>query len=75
MSAWQMSWFPQTEPRFTCYPPVAIPASVLLNSVLRHTLPYTPSESEYPTFYGMASPPTSYGGYGGNANEKPKYCK
>jgi hypothetical protein len=22
---------------------------------------------------GMATPPTSYGGYGGNANEKPKY--
>lgn len=21
----------------------------------------------------MATPPTSYGGYGGNANEKPKY--
>ena len=40
-----------------------------------HMLPHAPSESEYPTFYGMASPPTSYGGYGGNANEKPKYCE
>ena len=28
---------------------------------------------DYTIFYGMASPPTSYGGYGGNANEKPKY--
>jgi hypothetical protein len=26
----------------------------------------------YSTFLGMASPPTSYGGYGGNANELPK---
>lgn len=28
---------------------------------------------EFSTLLGMASPPTSYGGYGGNANEKPKY--
>eukprot|EP00775_Hariotina_reticulata_P003835 gene3835-4092_t len=27
----------------------------------------------YATFFGMATPPTSYGGYGGNANEQPKY--
>lgn len=25
------------------------------------------------TFLGYATPPTSYGGYGGNANEQPKY--
>lgn len=25
------------------------------------------------TYYGLATPPTSYGGYGGNANEDPKY--
>lgn len=25
------------------------------------------------TYYGMDTPPTSYGGYGGNANEPPKY--
>eukprot|EP00877_Chromochloris_zofingiensis_P002444 jgi/Chrzof1/121/Cz01g04040.t1_P19-2 len=29
--------------------------------------------AEYQTFFGMATPPTSYGGYGGNANESPKY--
>lgn len=29
--------------------------------------------AEFQTLLGMASPPTSYGGYGGNANEKPKY--
>jgi hypothetical protein len=29
--------------------------------------------AEYQTLLGMATPPTSYGGYGGNANEKPKY--
>lgn len=28
---------------------------------------------ELETFYGYATPPTSYGGYGGNANEPPKY--
>lgn len=36
---------------------------------MHHTLP-----PEIATFYGMATPPTSYGGYGGNANEKPKYA-
>lgn len=35
-------------------------------------LPVKADES-YSTFFGLASPPTSYGGYGGNANEKPKY--
>lgn len=25
------------------------------------------------TYFGAASPPTSYGGYGGNVNEAPKY--
>lgn len=25
------------------------------------------------TLYGMATPPTSYGGYGGNSKEDPKY--
>jgi hypothetical protein len=29
--------------------------------------------AEYVTFYGLASPPTSYGGYGGNAKEAAKY--
>lgn len=28
---------------------------------------------EYETFFGAASPPTSYGGYGGNADEDAKY--
>lgn len=28
---------------------------------------------EYETFYGTATPPTSYGGYGGNADEESKY--
>lgn len=32
------------------------------------------SPEELKTFFGMATPPTSYGGYGGNANEKPKYA-
>lgn len=31
------------------------------------------SAVEYKTFYGLATPPTSYGGYGGNAKEEPKY--
>ncbi|RMZ53744.1 hypothetical protein APUTEX25_003883 [Auxenochlorella protothecoides] len=29
--------------------------------------------TEYKVFYGLASPPTSYGGYGGNAKEDAKY--
>lgn len=32
------------------------------------------AEGEYETFYGLATPPTSYGGYGGNdPNATPKY--
>lgn len=31
-----------------------------------------PPASEYAKFVGYATPPTSYGGYGGNANELPK---
>ncbi|GLI69716.1 hypothetical protein VaNZ11_014225 [Volvox africanus] len=31
------------------------------------------AEGEYTTFLGYATPPTSYGGYGGNAKETPKY--
>jgi hypothetical protein len=40
-----------------------------------HATPEAPAPppAEYATFLGMASPPTSYGGYGGNANERPKY--
>lgn len=30
-------------------------------------------EEEFQTYLGLASPPTSYGGYGGNAEETPKY--
>jgi len=29
--------------------------------------------AEYETFFGTATPPTSYGGYGGNAEEDAKY--
>lgn len=36
--------------------------------------PWRPSFAvELDTYYGKATPPTSYGGYGGNADEKPKY--
>lgn len=35
--------------------------------------PCVHSAGEYAKLLGMATPPTSYGGYGGNANEKPKY--
>ncbi|KAF5831745.1 thylakoid lumen protein [Dunaliella salina] len=31
------------------------------------------ANDEYAIFYGYATPPTSYGGYGGTANEPPKY--
>jgi hypothetical protein len=30
--------------------------------------------AEYAKFVGFATPPTSYGGYGGNANELPKWA-
>lgn len=35
--------------------------------------PASLADDEFKTFYGLATPPTSYGGYGGNANELPKY--
>eukprot|EP00892_Ulva_mutabilis_P002595 jgi/Ulvmu1/12336/UM089_0020.1 len=31
------------------------------------------AEAELVTLYGLATPPTSYGGYGGNVKEAPKY--
>lgn len=31
------------------------------------------ADTELTTLYGLASPPTSYGGYGGNVKEAPKY--
>ncbi|KAI8467624.1 MAG: thylakoid lumen protein [Monoraphidium minutum] len=44
-------------------------------TVLPAFLAQLPAKAEegYKTFAGMATPPTSYGGYGGNANELPKY--
>ncbi|PNW85945.1 hypothetical protein CHLRE_03g198850v5 [Chlamydomonas reinhardtii] len=38
-------------------------------------LPVLPvkADGEYATFLGYATPPTSYGGYGGNAKEAPRY--
>ena len=32
----------------------------------------TPPKTEFTILYGTASPPTSYGGYGGNAAEEAK---
>ncbi|MEW5317038.1 MAG: hypothetical protein WDW38_008369 [Sanguina aurantia] len=34
---------------------------------------FSEAVGEYATFFGFATPPTSYGGYGGNADEPPKY--
>lgn len=31
------------------------------------------ADVEFTTLYGLATPPTSYGGYGGNVKEAPKY--
>lgn len=31
------------------------------------------ADTELATLYGLATPPTSYGGYGGNVKEDPKY--
>lgn len=44
-------------------------SSRLITSHLAH--PH--ASAEYDKFIGYATPPTSYGGYGGNANEPPKY--
>ena len=33
---------------------------------------HLPPTDEFTTYYGTASPPTSYGGYGGNAKESAK---
>lgn len=45
-----------------------VPAVLNLNFV-----PAAVGEGEYSLLRGFATPPTSYGGYGGNANETPKY--
>ena len=36
-------------------------------------VPGARAEEQYETFFGTAAPPTSYGGYGGNAEEDAKY--
>lgn len=46
---------------------------VALPLVLQNAALAEEGAAEYQTLLGMATPPTSYGGYGGNANEKPKY--
>lgn len=48
-------------------------APVLLSSEPALAVGPPAETGPYTTFLGMASPPTSYGGYGGNANEAPKY--
>mmetsp|Transcript_12973 Transcript_12973/g.35342 ORF Transcript_12973/g.35342 Transcript_12973/m.35342 type:complete len:277 (+) Transcript_12973:92-922(+) len=53
-----------------------VPALALQSSPAFATgnIPRTEKASdEYAIFYGYATPPTSYGGYGGTANEPPKY--
>jgi hypothetical protein len=46
--------------------------SEVTNPPLTHALPAA-CPADYEVFYGTASPPTSYGGYGGNAQEDAKY--
>ncbi|WIA39090.1 hypothetical protein OEZ86_005231 [Tetradesmus obliquus] len=48
----------------------ALLASIALPLLMQQS---AQADAEYNKFFGMASPPTSYGGYGGNANESPKY--
>jgi len=50
--------------------------TVLLSGIASTILlqPWSPSLAvDFETFYGKATPPTSYGGYGGNADEEAKY--
>lgn len=42
-------------------------------SLLSQARPAFATEDGFTTFFGTASPPTSYGGYGGNAKEDAKY--
>ena len=46
-------------------------SAVASGILLRHRFPALAAQLE--TYYGKATPPTSYGGYGGNADESPKY--
>lgn len=50
-------------------PPAGAPPSA---PACRPQPPAGSAASEYTIFYGTASPPTSYGGYGGNAKEDAK---
>lgn len=42
------------------------------NTTLNLETPPKPKKTEFTILYGTASPPTSYGGYGGNAQETAK---
>lgn len=44
-----------------------------VTTLLQYTLLQNTRDAEYATFLGYATPPTSYGGYGGNAKEAPRY--
>lgn len=44
-----------------------------MHSIRQSVASFDCAGAEFQTLLGMATPPTSYGGYGGNANEKPKY--
>lgn len=57
--------------------PIPIQRRTVLLSVIASTAWFQSSKrsfaEEFATFYGKATPPTSYGGYGGNAEETPQY--
>ncbi|KAF6256013.1 thylakoid lumen protein [Scenedesmus sp. NREL 46B-D3] len=60
----------QTDSAVTVARREALLASIALPLLMQQA---AHADTAYAQFFGMASPPTSYGGYGGNANESPKY--
>ncbi|KAG2444061.1 hypothetical protein HYH02_009004 [Chlamydomonas schloesseri] len=51
---------------------LGLAAGIAASSAIAPVLPVK-ADGEYATFLGYATPPTSYGGYGGNAKEAPRY--
>lgn len=52
---------------------MGLAAALVASTALPAAADEESTAAEYTIFYGTASPPTSYGGYGGNAKEDAKY--
>lgn len=60
----------------SCFLAVSTSFCILINgfpwTTLKELTTFLPEFADFTTLYGTASPPTSYGGYGGNAKESAK---